>query len=156
MTFADTIVVMSEGEVVQVGTPQELYDHPRSTYVGYFIGSPAMNFLSCTLEGGRLEANGGSIPLPAGVSIPAGARNLKIGIRPRHVQFTDSSCPGAIKGQVQLVQEFGNARVVTVGVREEKLRVKLKAGVAVPTGDVWVTLPEEKLCIYADEVLVGR
>jgi len=94
--------------------------------------------------------------MPAGVSIPPNAQNLKVGIRPRHVQFTDSDCAGAIKGQIQLVQEFGNARVATVGIREEKLRVKLNSGAAVPTGDVWLALPVENLCVYADEMLVSR
>jgi glycerol transport system ATP-binding protein len=156
MTFADTIVVMKDGEVVQIGTPQELYDRPQTTYVGYFIGSPAMNFIQCRLDGGRLQTAGGSIRVPAGISIPPGVQNLKIGIRPRHVLFTDSTGAGTLQGHIQLVQEFGNARVVTVGIREEKLRIKLNAGAAVPTGDVRLTLPEEKLCIYADEVLVGR
>jgi glycerol transport system ATP-binding protein len=156
MTFADNIVVMNDGEVIQSGTPQELYNRPQTTYVGYFIGSPAMNFINCTLEGNQLQTAGGSVPLPAGVSIPTGVQNLKIGIRPRHLLFADSNGAGTIKGQIQLVQEFGNARVATVGIKEEKLRVKLNAGVTVPTGDVWLTLPEENLCVYADEMLVSR
>ena len=156
MTFADTIIVMNDGEVIQTGTPQELYNRPETTYVGYFIGSPAMNFIKCTLTGNQLVTAGGSIPVPAGVSIPSGVQNLKVGIRPRHVQFADSDSDGAIKGQIQLVQEFGNARVATVGIREEKLRLKLNSGAAVPTGDVWLAMPEDKLCVYADEVLVGR
>ena len=64
MTFADTIVVMNDGELIQSGTPQELYDRPETTYVGYFIGSPAMNFIPCTPVGDRLRTAGGSIPIP--------------------------------------------------------------------------------------------
>jgi ABC-type sugar transport system ATPase subunit len=90
------------------------------------------------------------------VSIPANIQNLKIGIRPRHVQFKDADCANAIRGKIQLVQEFGNARVVTVGLKQEKLRVKVNSGVTVPTGDVWLALPEDNLCVYADDVLVGR
>jgi glycerol transport system ATP-binding protein len=142
--------------VIQTGTPQELYNRPQTTYVGYFIGSPAMNFIKCTLAGNQLQTAGGAIPLPAGVSIPANGKNLKIGIRPRHVQFTDSNSATAIRGQIQLVQEFGNARVATVQIKEEKLRVKLNSGAVVPTGDVWLALPEENICVYADETLVNR
>ena len=156
MTFADTIVVMNDGEVIQTGTPQELYNRPETSYVGYFIGSPAMNFIKCTLAGNQLQTAGGLIPVPAGLSIPANIQNLKIGIRPRHVQFTNSDSPEAIKGQIQLVQEFGNARVATVGIKEEMMRVKLNYGAEVPTGDVWLALPEENLCVYADEKLVNR
>ena len=156
MTFADTIVVMNDGEVIQIGTPQELYNRPETTYVGYFIGSPAMNFIKCELAGNQLQTAGGSIPVPAGVSIPANVQNLKIGIRPRHVRFKDSDGARVIRGQIQMVQEFGNSRVATVGIKEEKLRIKLNSGATVPTGDVWLALPEENICVYADEKLVNR
>jgi glycerol transport system ATP-binding protein len=156
MTFADTIVVMNNGEVIQVGTPKVLYNRPKTTYVGYFIGSPAMNFIQCRFDSGRLQTAGGSIRVPAGLAIPHGVQNLKIGIRPRHILFVDSGFEGAIKGHIQMVQEFGNARVVTVGIQEEKLRVKINFGIGVPTGDVWLALPEEKLCVYANEVLIER
>src|SRR3954454_17443095 len=50
MTLADRVVVMNNGRIEQIGTPQELYHHPRTRFVAGFIGSPAMNFLPCTLE----------------------------------------------------------------------------------------------------------
>src|SRR5690349_4565756 len=49
LTFADTVVVMTQGEIVQSGTPQELFEAPSHTFVGHFIGSPGMNFLPCRL-----------------------------------------------------------------------------------------------------------
>ena len=104
MTFADTIVVMTEGEVVQSGTPQELYNRPRTTYVGYFIGSPAMNFLSCKMRGDRLETGGGEVVLPEGVSVPADSKTLKIGIRPRYLRFIENEAPGSVRGRIQQVQ----------------------------------------------------
>ena len=51
LTFADQVVVMYEGEVVQLGTPQELFERPAHTFVGYFIGCPGMNLLPCRLDG---------------------------------------------------------------------------------------------------------
>src|SRR5699024_761740 len=53
LTFADQVVVMSAGEIVQVGTPQALFERPQHTFVGYFIGSPGMNFLPCDIDGDR-------------------------------------------------------------------------------------------------------
>ena len=47
MTFAEQIVVMDRGKIVQVGTPRDLCEKPETTFVGYFIGSPAMNLFSC-------------------------------------------------------------------------------------------------------------
>lgn len=156
MTFADTIVVMNDGELIQSGTPQQLYEQPETTYVGYFIGSPAMNFIRCMPVGDQLQTAGGSIPLPRDLSIPTGVRNLKIGIRPRNVKFTDSKAVEAIRGQVDLVQEFGNSRVVTIRIQEEKVRVKLNPGAAIPSGEAWLDLPEDKICVYANDVLIRR
>ena len=51
LTFADQVVVMHEGTVVQIGTPVDLFERPKHTFVGHFIGSPGMNVLPCTLDG---------------------------------------------------------------------------------------------------------
>ena len=53
LTFADKVVVMQEGDVVQIGTPQELFERPAHTFVGYFIGSPGMNVLPAWSKGTR-------------------------------------------------------------------------------------------------------
>ena len=53
LTFADQVVVMNDGEIVQIGTPVELFERPKHTFVGHFIGSPGMNVLPCHVENGR-------------------------------------------------------------------------------------------------------
>ena len=58
LTFAEKVVVMYEGEVVQLGTPQELFERPAHRFVGYFIGSPGMNFLPCRLDGDGVRIDG--------------------------------------------------------------------------------------------------
>ena len=58
LTFAEKVVVMYEGEVVQLGTPQELFERPAHRFVGYFIGSPGMNFLDCRLDGDGVRIDG--------------------------------------------------------------------------------------------------
>ncbi|MEU7718931.1 ABC transporter ATP-binding protein [Streptomyces tibetensis] len=63
MTLGDRVVVMRQGLVQQIGTPAELYDLPRNLFVAGFIGSPAMNFLNATLEGGALRSSLGDLPL---------------------------------------------------------------------------------------------
>ena len=62
MTFADNIIVMDQGEIVQVGLPKDLFEKPRTTFVGYFIGSPAMNlFNSQILSDNSLKFNNDTI-----------------------------------------------------------------------------------------------
>ena len=155
MSFADTIVVMNNGEVVQAGTPQELYEKPETTYVGYFIGSPSMNFIKCDFDGGRLHTAGGSIPLPSSVSVPEDRKNLKLGIRPRFVSFAAPGADSALKGRTEMVQEFGNYRIATVRMEEDIIRLKLPPGAEVPADDAWISFPEDKICLYANDVLVN-
>ena len=52
LTFADQVVVMKDGEIVQIGTPVELFEQPTHTFVGHFIGSPGMNVLPCQVKNG--------------------------------------------------------------------------------------------------------
>ena len=93
MTLADRVVVMNHGVIEQVGTPQELYHHPRTRFVAGFIGSPAMNFIPC-----RLEQNGAglkvrlseqlALPVPEGRTEryrAAAGRDMIFGIRPEHL-----------------------------------------------------------------------
>src|SRR3954468_18232508 len=68
MTLGDRVAVMRSGVLQQVGTPMELYNQPRNLFVAGFIGSPAMNFMPATLEGGRVHLPIGEVPLPEGVS----------------------------------------------------------------------------------------
>ncbi len=63
LTFADKVVVMNEGSILQVGTPEQLFDRPRHTFVGTFIGSPGMNVLRCTFDGEAAVVDGVKLPL---------------------------------------------------------------------------------------------
>ncbi|GAA0662207.1 sn-glycerol-3-phosphate ABC transporter ATP-binding protein UgpC [Streptomyces thermocarboxydovorans] len=86
MTLGDRVVVMRQGVVQQVGTPAELYDHPRNLFVAGFIGSPAMNFVHATLEAGRLRTPLGELPLPdaarQALERQKAPREMILGLRP--------------------------------------------------------------------------
>ena len=71
LTFADQVVVMHEGAVVQIGTPVELFERPRHTFVGHFIGSPGMNVLPCEIDATACRALRAAVPVP---TANAGAR----------------------------------------------------------------------------------
>jgi multiple sugar transport system ATP-binding protein len=92
MTLADRVVVMNNGRIEQIGTPQDLYHEPRTRFVAGFIGSPAMNFIPCTIEqNGNMRVRISpdialSVP-PAKAARYAGAkgRELLLGLRPEHI-----------------------------------------------------------------------
>jgi glycerol transport system ATP-binding protein len=102
MTLANKVVVMNHGRVVQIGTPQELFERPEDAFVGYFIGSPSMNMLECRLTEGGVDAGGTHIAFPgidrcAGGGCTAGRpRRPQIGRRfsHRHARYGRSAHQG--------------------------------------------------------------
>ena len=88
MTMADKIVVLRDGLVEQVGTPLDLYDNPANQFVAGFIGSPAMNFLPGTVNGGKIALEGGlTLPMPGGAKAADGQK-VVYGTRPEHIELT--------------------------------------------------------------------
>jgi multiple sugar transport system ATP-binding protein len=90
MTLGDRVAVMRKGILQQVASPRELYEQPLNLFVAGFIGSPPMNFLPATVEGGQVKLPFLSYELPSEVAAQVGDRKLLIaGIRPEH--FADAS-----------------------------------------------------------------
>ncbi|KQT85272.1 sn-glycerol-3-phosphate ABC transporter ATP-binding protein UgpC [Aurantimonas sp. Leaf443] len=108
MTMADKIVLMQGGRIVQMGSPDEIYEKPNSKYVADFIGSPSMNFLDGEIaaEGGGaiFRAPGVSIPVPAGTAARPGQKTI-LGIRPNDLKVTGS---GPISGRLILAETTGS------------------------------------------------
>ena len=156
LTFADKVVVMYEGEIVQIGSPQDLFENPEHTFVGYFIGSPGMNFLDCTLDGATARFNGESIALDetlAAKGHKAGGK-LEVGIRPMYLQMHTETVDGGIPAQVKLVEDQGSYMIVTLLLAGETVRVRLPEGHAVPEKKAWLRFPPRWTRLYADGRLV--
>ncbi|MEJ1157069.1 ABC transporter ATP-binding protein [Prosthecomicrobium sp. N25] len=110
LTFADKVVVMYDGEVVQLGTPQELFEKPAHTFVGYFIGSPGMNVLPAEVSGDRARIGTREIHLARRYpNLPAGAR-IEIGVRPEYLK--PSTWDHAIPVRVTRVEDVGRAKIL--------------------------------------------
>ncbi|MGP1614487.1 MAG: ABC transporter ATP-binding protein, partial [Pollutimonas bauzanensis] len=105
LTFAEEIMVMSRGKVVQVGTPEALFERPAHTFVGHFIGSPGMNILPIEAAGGMALLGGQPVALPAGMQLAAG--QLKLGIRPEYTRLAAPGQPGVVAATVEKVQNVG-------------------------------------------------
>ena len=164
MTFAEKIVIMYEGRLVQIGTPEELFEHPAHTFVGYFIGSPGMNFLDCTVEDGRVVFAAGSLTLPEPVAKKAGTMTgtFQIGIRPLYLDLGAEPCDNGISARVLSVEDEGSSRIVTLKVGKDTLKSRRIEGTYVPpTGtDCWICFSPEKTKLFCDDKLldveVGR
>ncbi len=113
MTLADRLVVMNKGVIEQVGTPEEIYHRPASVYVGGFIGSPAMNFLSGQIsaqDSAVVLANGAKIPLPVPLAAAHDGQFTQIGLRPEELALVPAG-KGAFDAAFEFAEELGAARL---------------------------------------------
>ena len=139
MTLADRIAIMKGGRIMQLGTPDEIYNQPQNLYVADFIGSPSMNFIEGTLDGGMFRAHGLDLPTAgyafATPEAPTGATT--IGIRPEHV-VTGELVPGApvqTTVTVDLVEPMGSDTLVYAQVAGKPFRIRMDGQARVKTGD---------------------
>lgn len=156
MTFADKIVVMYEGEIVQMGTPEELFEEPEHTFVGYFIGSPGMNFLECSIDGALAKVGDVVIPLTpdyADKAVKVGGTQ-KIGIRPMYVGLHETQVEDGIKAEVVGIEDQGFCKIVTAKFGDNEIKARIKDNRSIPEGQCWLSFPQEKTKIYCDERLV--
>lgn len=116
LTFADTVVVMYDGQIVQIGTPAELFERPRHTFVGYFIGSPGMNVLPVTVDGRSARLGEQTIQLP-GAPQTEGEAKLELGIRPEYVKLGALGMPL----QVRKVEDVGRHKVVRGSIEGKEI-----------------------------------
>jgi glycerol transport system ATP-binding protein len=152
MTFADQVVVMHEGAVVQVGTPVELFERPRHTFVGHFIGSPGMNVLPCEVEDGVARFAG--VPVAtAGPALGAarGART-EIGVRPEFVRFAERGIPV----RVVRVADAGRHQVVETRHADTVIRVLLKEHETVPADTAHLEFDRAFTRLYVDGWMAGE
>ncbi|WP_159589866.1 ABC transporter ATP-binding protein [Chelativorans xinjiangense] len=144
LTFADTVVVMYEGEIVQIGTPEELFERPRHTFVGYFIGSPGMNLLPAAMDGGVVRVGGQSFALP-GVPQRLSAERIELGIRPEFVRLGREGMPISIAK----VEDIGRKKIVHADLEGEAIAVVIDEDAEVPA-EPCVAFDPAHLNLYAD------
>ncbi|RWA67636.1 ABC transporter ATP-binding protein [Mesorhizobium sp.] len=132
MSMGDKVGVLNHGRIVQTGTPQEIYNNPRDTYVASFVGSPPMNLIDGKLVDDRAVMAPMSFELPvSGGARTGGAidgRPLVFGIRPEDV-YLESGAP--VEARVHDVENHGVEKIVTLRVGDAVLRATVPARTAV-------------------------
>jgi len=149
MSMADTIAVMNQGLVEQLGHPQEIYDRPATMFVADFIGSPAMNFVP--FHGGLVPDQTMIKIREADVAIPASRQvvaetELVLGVRPEHVHFSDAS---KLRAEVFGTEYLGTTQIVTLKTPEGRLKARLPANVDVRNGEqVGLAFAPDRLSVF--------
>jgi multiple sugar transport system ATP-binding protein len=134
MTLATRIVVMQGGQVQQIGTPAEVYEHPANLFVAGFLGAPAMNFITGDIDG-RGCFRAGAFTLP----VAGDAQGAVLGVRPEHVRIEDG---GRLQGTVALVEPMGNHQVLWLRCGEHLLSAIVQ--------DAYVAAPGQALAFNID------
>ncbi len=138
MTLADTLVVMNQGVIEQVGTPAEVFRRPRSRFVANFLGSPPMNFLAAEIDRkGRAVVAGRHVPWPDLIfDLPEGGA-IEIGLRPGDLAVVAGfEVDGAIPFEPEILEDLGSELHWHGAVEGGSVAVAMPAATIVPSGPV--------------------
>ena len=147
MTLADKIVVLRDGRIEQVGTPRELYEHPKTLFVSEFIGSPKMNILSCSADASSFSLPGqgkGTHLLKQDAQTA-----IQLGIRPEHITISDAS-EATCSGMIEVVEYLGADCYLYVDCTDiGRITVRTSGEHRFTTGDhIHLSFPPEHLHFF--------
>jgi glycerol transport system ATP-binding protein len=154
LTFADVVVVMTNGRVVQKGGPEALFLRPDHSFVGYFIGSPGMNLCPVELDADGIKLGAQRIALDADTlaALKQAAGPLKLGIRPEFVRLAHEGERGAARAQLLRAQQLGNYQLVTAQCDGHLFNAKLEPHLRVPDGGaVWLKLVAPETVFFSND-----
>jgi ABC-type sugar transport system ATPase subunit len=156
MTLADKIVVLNAGNVEQVGTPLELYHHPRNAFVAGFIGSPRMNFLAAEVVAAdptqvRVRFAGDlELDVPADGSETTPGESLSLGLRPEHL-VEGGEGDALFRGTVEVAEHLGEATYLYVhGAGDESVLMKASGDTVTGAGDALESGVSANACYLFD------
>ena len=149
LTFADQVVVMHEGQIVQTGTPVELFEKPKHTFVGHFIGSPGMNILPCQFINGRAKIDGVEILTSSKIQ-KTDFSKTEIGVRPEFVSFDKKGIPA----KILKVSNTGRHKIITLGCNSGMIKVLSHSSKEIPSGSVFLSFDKKYTYAYGDSWII--
>jgi multiple sugar transport system ATP-binding protein len=156
MSMGDRIGVLNGGRIVQIGTPDEIYNRPRDTFVATFVGSPAMNLLSGVFRDGKVIVAAGKLEVPVAAEmarLPAGLDRITLGVRAEDVVVGPG---GGLEGWVYGVENQGVEKIVTLRVDEHSLKATVPAHMAIEVDSaIAFALDPAKLQFFAAQTGVN-
>ncbi len=158
-TFADKIALMYEGQIVQFGEPQELFENPLHTFVGYFIGSPGMNIIEVSVGDSKAVFDDIEVPLSDALIKEIenkNSNNIKIGIRPEFIDVLEEPTANSLTCDVLDVENLGTYKILTLQLGLQKIKVRIEEDQAAPVNKANISFPKEWLKVYVDEYLINE
>jgi multiple sugar transport system ATP-binding protein len=172
MSMGDRIAVMSQGLLQQMGTPGEVYDHPKNLFVAGFIGSPAMNFIPCRLlpdrAGLEFLAPATAAELPMGMtagpasavlSLTEGTRqrlaaktvtgDLVLGVRPEDIELSRAEKPEFLRAEVYVVEPLGSENIVDLRLAGHVFKARTAPTFTAGIGDpMWTRIDQSRMHLF--------
>jgi glycerol transport system ATP-binding protein len=152
LTFADQVVVMNEGQILQIGSPQDLFENPQHTFVGHFIGSPGMNFLPCQITAGVATVGQAEIPLGAHATHLSGS--FELGIRPEFLILQETPQQNSHEVTIKSTENMGNCTIVTTEFAGCSLKIKVPEGQKIPEETGFLNFPQQWIRLYESGRLI--
>ena len=149
LTFADQVVVMNNGQVLQVGAPAELFERPDHTFVGHFIGSPGMNLLPARIDGAHADVDGHRIALAGHYGPVHGT--VQLGVRPDFAVLGE----GGLPVQVDRIDDLGRVRLARVRLGKHRLVATVAPDAAIDGAEARLSINPSAVHVYADDVRVS-
>ena len=158
MTMADRIVIMNDGKIQQVDTPENVYQHPKNLFVASFIGSPQMNLISATISEetdgfyANTEAYKFKISYDKGKALKEKdwiGKELMLGIRPEHIYDSYRKTDSIIQAEVTFLELLGSSQFVYMNVGADQMLATLNMDTQVHKGDkIELYLDKDKMNFF--------
>lgn len=156
MTMADRVIVLNQGAIEQIGTPQDLYQTPSSVFVAGFSGHYPMNFISA-----QLSIKSGTIQTAMGIEYPVsnlnssdqGAVEIVLGVRSEHVQLCKNNEAESVPLRVEFIDDMGADKLIHGRCKKsgERIAFRVNSEQHITDDQVYIRLPRQKLHLFHKE-----
>jgi glycerol transport system ATP-binding protein len=150
LTFADQVVVMHEGQIVQIGTPVSLFEKPKHTFVGHFIGSPGMNILPCEISSGNVFIDGNKIETSIVNTKKENYSKTEVGIRPEFIKFSN----GGIPIKISKVSNTGRHKIIDSECSIGRIKILSKSNEEIPSDTAFISFDKKFTYVYGDDWII--
>lgn len=156
MTMASRVLVLNQGKVEQIGSPQMLYSQPASLFVAGFTGHYPINFLPAKIEFGSQKVIthlGVELPLPSLKEPISSDIAVVVGIRPEHLSVTDKTKEGAIRVKVEFIENMGADKLIQTVTfcGRERFSIRVPADLEIVDGELSLELMVNKANLFHKE-----
>ena len=147
LTLSDRVIIMNEGQIMQEGSPYDIYHHPTNIFVAEFIGDPGINLFEGNIENGKLNCGGISIPLPSNISNNNG--RLTVGVRPEKIEVSESKKSGWQEVTTGIIQPTGANTIMEVKSEDTSITVLQNGFINLSENSkLWINFDSETLSFF--------